>query len=1120
MVGSIILVALGAYASASAKSTAAYESVRDLRYAGDGAIKAAIDTVRKDSTLAVDPAYGSAECLQQVVTNVGDVTVSCEPPDDASNSGVPPHQGIDPPEALLLLGARHNEPGPYSAAGCERLGQRIGDWWAGYGGSSSENAENSLTMRKIRMINPVDFWSNPLSALPQCNTDRSRGDGPVTVQGTAVVAGWASAYPLFTMKVVTATGAQGTLLRGYGCGQVGSQVGWSPWLLANCTAFSQTQTRTTGVGAGSLLRLDPGRKSAVPAVGEATDRVNTVPINDITDAFLPIGFDGDGTLRDGYDLPARTTAYVYDPTQNTTGTTAPNGSVDVPKFLKAVPGNNCANVGAGTPIIFLPGWYKSSEVLSSYTANPSCPDRTFWFAPNAGDDLELLTPDDVTAAFYMDFRQGSGRGCGTMTSALPARWCLGGAGQGGQNSNSKPRVVVGTPEGWTPFPATTPTSGSSDPPAADAVNVVLDTANAIDTNWLSVWSSTANARAITVSPAAPELALFEPCPWVCWSLGERSLRLADFGPKSTAGPVAEPAVGGDAVVAPKGRVYIDFAYRLQLGSFPDYYQPAIEVDALDDEGVTKECGAFDLSKDPQYSAAVTTWTTSAAQARQVAENCGSVDMVNNLRVHFKLKSTNFWSFLNPGYPKVEIDGARIRFKSYTGASFPVGTDGLYASQQPAKGDCDDTKAGGQLIFGGESHVYAADGSLEICGGPDPDDPAGRMVTGIYGVPAVESIAPTGLTRSSEGGMGENDFRDFDGLSDSAALGRMRIGEPAGRSTVSIRYDDDWFETNEGRLKVSFPALSVPSGYKIGYVDARVSWDSNNPAPGLNPIDTNSQYWQEGNGGNCKRSLPTTAEIAQAASIPANNNFTNRMFTAGGPNCLNVANSTVNPLSGGLVLTYAARGKGPCLTDCGGGGTFKDYLDGIELDVGLLPADDSQPRLIPQSGCITAHANYFAGAGTPDCALLKADSFRAQQDSPREDTNLRGNWIGRASVKGAIYAPSAAIEYDDNDVGYPLASRGIIARHLLITGAKTRQFYADPMIGGLLDRVPATRTAVFTACTKDPADPDPGQPCGQGSNDRTLTQAEVRFEVALSGPADNRIVNWVPVTTWWTDRVAG
>ena len=46
------------------------------------------------------------------------------------------------------------------------------------------------------------------------------------------------------------------------------------------------------------------------------------------------------------------------------------------------------------------------------------------------------------------------------------------------------------------------------------------------------------------------------------------------------------------------QAYIDFAYRLQLGSFPDYYQPAIEVDALDDEGVTKT----DLGALPDFGA--------------------------------------------------------------------------------------------------------------------------------------------------------------------------------------------------------------------------------------------------------------------------------------------------------------------------------------------------------------------------------------------------------------------------------------------------------------------------------------------------------------------------------------
>lgn len=1131
----VVLMAVGAFAGASARSAAMFRSVQDLRYAGDGAINATINLVRKDGSLAVDPNYVATDCVHSVATKVGDVTVSCEPPDDATGSGVPPHQGIKPPEALLLLGTRQTEPGQYNQQGCSPLGKQIDNWWSGYGGASSDDAENGLTMRKISMIRPADI-TQPETWLPLCNGNRVRGNGPVLVKGGVVVAGRAASYKDSSgsgikMKIV---GAPGTLKQRFGCSEVGGS--FSAWADAGCTSLSASETRPAGsVSAGSVVRMDPGRVSSVPGSSDAaTLRNNTLPFNDIQDAFLPIGFKADGTLRDNYDLPVRTTAYKFNPAANTSGTTAANGTVDVPKYLEPVA--NCTSIGAGQPIIFLPGWYKSSEVLSRYTANNACPDRTFWFAPNAGPDLELLTADDVTGAFYMEFRSKdsggtaiTGRACGVMSSALYSRWCLGGSGLSGSNSNSKPRVVVGTPAGWTPFPESTVTlPGGGTPPAAGQVDIELNTAKT-STKFLSLWTNVGGAASIGGSTA-----LFEPCFLFCWSLGDRALMMNDFMPKTTAGPVAEGPVAGDPVSALKGRVYIDFNYQLYLGTYPSYYQPALEIAALDDQGVEKTCLAIDLSKDPAYSSALKLWTTPPDKAREIADNCGSVAMVNNLQVYFKLKSTSFWAPFNPGYPKVKIDGSRIRFKSYTGASFPVGTDGSYASDEPAKSDCDDTKPGAQLIFAAESHVYVADGSLEVCGGPDPDSPATRMVTGIYGVPAVESLAPINLT--SAGGSGNYLYNSIA----SDAWKKMRIGEPGGREWVDIGIQGAVGATREARVEATFPALSnVPTGYKVGKIEARVSYNSNNPSAAFD-LGSEARLWPSDNS-SCKRSMPLTKSMAQSAHIavrdPGKSSYNLVLFDSSeASNCLGVSQSTVNPLASQLKLTYAARASQACVGNillvptgwsCWDddywyvGGVWKDQLEGIELDVTLVPQDTTNsaaPLLVPESGCIVAHPNYFAGQGKPDCAVVKADSFRESADAPREDTGtgLRGNWLGRVSVKGAIYTPAAAIEYDDSDIAYPLASRGIIARHLLITGAKKRANFNDPMIGGDLNQIPPFRSAIFTACIKGVED---GTKCGE-AGDRILTQAAVRFEPINTGTADAPVVVWKTIPRWWSDRVAG
>ncbi|MCZ7628320.1 MAG: hypothetical protein M5U19_04330 [Microthrixaceae bacterium] len=94
-----------------------------------------------------------------------------------------------------------------------------------------------------------------------------------------------------------------------------------------------------------------------------------------------------------------------------------------------VDGDNACIISNESPVIFLWGWYRSSEVLNRYTSEDSCRDRTFWFAPNPGADNVMLTSDDFTAAFYMDFNKSdsgvlTASKCGGVSDTHYARWCL------------------------------------------------------------------------------------------------------------------------------------------------------------------------------------------------------------------------------------------------------------------------------------------------------------------------------------------------------------------------------------------------------------------------------------------------------------------------------------------------------------------------------------------------------------------------------------------------------------------------------------------------------------------------------------------------------------------------
>ncbi|MFV0318559.1 MAG: hypothetical protein ACK5O2_16555 [Microthrixaceae bacterium] len=1090
MFSGIIMVALSAYASTSAKVTETYTAVKQDRYAGDGAIQSAVNWIKDQPGLAVDPEYApdsNDDCVYDATTDVGTVTVSCFTA-PGSGSGVPPEQGALPPETLLLTGDRHNEPGPYSYAQCDSAWDSIVNFFTG---DTPGRGEDSLRLEKSRR--------QSVFGLGPCQP-RNRGNGPVQVKGAIVAAGRASGTDGLN---VAAYNGDGTLRAKRGCS--GLALCGGSWI-TNRSAPGKPWNNTPS-------ESDPGRKTPI-----AQD-----PINNIRDEFLPIGFQADGSLRSGYKMPNRTTAYVYDETYNTGG----DATNEIPKYMKPIA--NCTDVPAGATIIFLPGWYKSADVLTRYTANSACPDRTFWFTPradfSAGGSRELLQPDNETGAFYMDFTNTSTAfaGCGDMHGAVPARWCLGGyaANSGQATLNSKPRVVVGWPNGWEPFPSGA--AGGGTPVYGTPVGITIDTVNSVEGSLLSYWSNRSNAQTID-----SQYATYKPCSFNfifftinCPSFGQRTLRLADLTPKTTGGPVAETG-------APNGRVYLEVRYGLKNPN--SLNTPQVDVDALDSQGIAKDCGTYDLTKSGVTFGgtgplpASSKYVFNAAQAKQLADNCGAVELLNNLRVTFKA-SGNIW---NSQLPEIYLDGVKFTYNSYAGASFPVGENNAYNSQEPAKSDCDKTKPGGQLIFGGESHAYVADGSLEVCGGPDPDNPAEAQVIGIYGVPAVETLRPTSAAIDG-GSAGSN------GTQLVNAGGATRIGDPAGGSTDSatIKYPGrcigaigigpcDPIGGGAKDVRLSFPQFSLgnSTAYRVKKVEARSAYRAEGPFLGFTAPNEGAQL----KAGSCVEDARTTNhELRQWANEGTDSANKLVLYQYGtSRNC--IPSSTLTSTGGSQVRwkTNVPGGwgvvfGGRCFVFIGWCNyTQEDQLDGVELDVTIEPVSTSVPMLRPQSGCVVAHPNYTGGESEPDCAVIRADSF-SDADQTEGSQPLRGTWVGRVSVKGTIYAPSSAVEIDDNDIGYPLATRGAILRHLRISGAKKRTNFNDPWFGGTIDDTPLARRTVLTACVQSPARQaaNPRVPCDADQGDQIVTKAGARF-LPPENPTPGSQAD-APVMEWWSDR---
>ncbi|MCO5322457.1 MAG: hypothetical protein M9922_13770 [Microthrixaceae bacterium] len=1142
----IIGASLAAFGNASLRTTRAYDDVREMRYAADGAIKEAVNWIAKNDEVAVDPDYlpsANDDCVYHSESAQGEIlTVSCET-EPGSGAGIPPDPGIAPPESILLLGDRHNEPGPYSYEKCASLWDAITGW---LNNDTPGQAERSFTAKQRQR----STWGG----LGSCDT-RERGLGPISVEGDINVAGRLQLADGFKLSV--AGGDGGVVKAQYGCEGIDGNV------LAPGGASISTDVQCNR--ADSLRPDDPDKdlpwegKSIYADPGRIQD--TATPINDIEDEFLPVGFDADGSVADGYTLPLRTKAYRYDDAVN------PTGSATVPKHLVELPpsGAGACNIPAGTPVIFLWGRYTDAKTLNDYTANPACPDRTFWFAPNPGPDRELLTADDETAAFYLDFTNtASATKCGGMESSNPFRWCLGGASQ---NSSSKPRVVVGWPDDWTALPTTDPDgTGSGDAGYGQRVGVEMDTAGAIEGNFLTYWRNQGNAKVIDTQPST-----YEPCRfWIftCPSFGERSMRLAQFSPKVGGSPIAEDGL-------PNGRLFLDVHFAMRNA---DSTVPKVVVDYLDPRAnVARTCGEFTLNLSaidtnhvPGSAVPATSKSSiSANDAAVLADNCGSVDAINNLRVTFKVEK-NVWN-TGSGVPTYDLDGVRVYYDSYQGASFPLPNEctdsdgdgdidefdtcgvplsGVSNPVDPAKSDCDPSRPGGQLIFGGSTHVYAADGSLEVCGGPNPSDPQGAMVIGIYGVPGVKEVrAPNAPIMDNGSSGGSTSFSNPDYA--------KRIGEPLSLQASGVVYQGQCTgllgiqscKPKDGGAKelvYSFPGFTPPAGYRVSKVSARASYETEG---GRFTIETGGDSSRLKVGGCNMAARQTRGELRQWANEPVGSSSPLVLYDGATRNCI------PSPTSGTYKSGFApteVRWKPnvpSAFSFFVGGGCFvwigwcnydqDDLLDGVELDVEIEPigtmssdSDTSTPVLTPQSGCITAHPNYDGGQGpdysnpakieyqNPDCALVRADSYTAD-GSDATDGGLcwgtcpgrRTNWFGRVSVKGTIYAPSAAVEIDDNDIGYPLATRGVILRHLRISGAKPRANFSDPLFGNQLDKEPNPRVAKLTACIQEGVNPASPRPCDPDV-DRVVARSGVRFAADPTDP--NPTAADVPEVEWYTD----
>jgi hypothetical protein len=278
---------------------------------------------------------------------------------------------------------------------------------------------------------------------------------------------------------------------------------------------------------------------------------------------------------------------------------------------------------------------------------------------------------------------------------------------------------------------------------------------------------------------------------------------------------------------------------------------------------------------------------------------------------------------------------------------------------------------------------------------------------------------------------------------TSANDALRIAEGSGLAAANI--------SKGGTETLRFPGYSVPSGYSVTSVALRASY---------NPGGTQPSFQIKTTGGS---TICNTTNVGNSGGIQANT--------------YDVTSCLKSSLGSAFNVQWNA----------GSGSGSGPQLDGVEFVVTISPTDPNA-NLRPQSGCINASPNLWYGVSSPDCALLRVDApFWSELSSRR----------GRLSIKGTVYAPSAAIDVDDTDVVYPLVSRGLVVRHLRIRGFKYRSGYAEPAFSNYLDKTTSAREVVFYACAKDSGT------CTQ-SDGSLQGRAAVTFEAVTNKPT---VKNW-------------
>lgn len=521
--------------------------------------------------------------------------------------------------------------------------------------------------------------------------------------------------------------------------------------------------------------------------------------------------------------------------------------------------------------------------------------------------------------------------------------------------------------------------------APTPVSTTLVAANAADSPSNS-WSSLVKAKVIDGSSASES--------WASW-LSTRSVTLSSFG---TAIPTSVNSVDS---------VSLTLATTITQGPI----NRSVTVTA----GDGTDCGTYSVTADSMTIPGLESCLTTPTR-------------VNGVSVRFDAQSQSF------GTTKIAMDGAQLAV-TYTPP----------ASRFTFPGGCDPNSTGVQFVFGGDSRMYVSDGTLELCAGPNPNGTTTNQQIALYGVPALTPITPSAATAVSgqswasvSGGSGALDIGEQTGIANATITFTPECGWSSGQIFCFLGSGSGYAY---GSVRLDFPPgqFALPANTKLQQVKLRASYRT---YTGSDPEFVVHQY-QNPSGWSCSAVSDFTTSAGQTSV------FTDSISTS----CLTAAR-----LASGFSIEWRARDNVSCFFGwCGS--QESQTLDGLEVLPDIAPATTSTAVVMPEDGCIVPTPNdydpwqsltnrygmnTYNDVSAPDCALLRWDAVARTTGTASQI----GCYSGQVSIQGTVYAPSAAIDFDQagpkaagcsaasptfTSWSYPIFNRGAIVRTLRVRG---------------------------------------------------------------------------------------